>query len=283
MNGKKLLLFQRLKLAYIVSLVLLSFPTYSPTVWAQLTDSANKPFFDTPISSTRPNFPDNGIPTGRRKGGTSRDACSVLSMPVTAIVPGEETFSSVQKGTLLQTQTISSKSFLALTVSEYPTFWFYIPNLPPNLHSAEFVLLNEIEDDIYRIRLTLPEKPGFISISLPQQQKFSLDVNKNYHWYLKVYCSDLRKTSGYFYIDGLVQRVALTHELESQLKAVKSREYIAYIANNIWYDAITNLASLRSTNLQNDILQKDWANLLKSVGLQDIAEEPIVHYYKAEE
>ncbi|MDZ8188453.1 MAG: DUF928 domain-containing protein [Nostoc sp. ChiSLP02] len=281
MIGKKLLLFPRLKLAYIVFLVLLSLPTYSPTVSAQFTNSANKPFFGTPINSTRPNFPDNGIPTGRRKGGTSRDACSVLSMPVTAIVPGEETLSSAQKGTL--PQTISSKSFLALTVSEYPIFWFYIPNLPPNLHSAEFVLLNEIEDDIYRSRLTLPEKPGVISISLPQQPKYSLDVDKKYHWYLKVYCNDLRKTSGYFYIDGLVQRVALTQKLESQLKAVKPREYIAYIDNGIWYDAITNLASLRSSNLQNDTLQKDWANLLKSVGLQDIAEEPIVRYYKAEE
>ncbi len=58
-------------------------------------------------------FPDDGDPTGRRQGGASRGGdCPNFKMPLTALVPGEEA---------------DNKSFLGTTISEYPSFWVYLP------------------------------------------------------------------------------------------------------------------------------------------------------------
>ncbi|WP_257236222.1 DUF928 domain-containing protein [Nostoc sp. 'Peltigera malacea cyanobiont' DB3992] len=79
-----------------------------------------------------------------------------------------------------------------------------------------------------------------------------------------------------------MQRQVLTQALDGQLKAAKLREYIAYSANNIWYDALTNLGQLRQANPQNATINKDWVDLLNAVGLQDFAKEPIVQHYNLE-
>lgn len=133
--------------------------------------------------------------------------------------------------------------------------------------------------NVYRTPLTLSGKPGVISITPPPQPQYSLKADKKYHWYFHIYCGDVGKTSDNFYVDGFVQRQVLTQVLDSQLKAAKPREYIAYSANNIWYDALTNLGQLRRANSQDATLNKDWVDLLNAIGLQDIAKEPIVQHY----
>lgn len=267
--NRKQLPFQSMKLACVIPLVLVSFMSYPPQVQAQPAESVNNPSDSTQIQFTQPKFPDHGAPTGRGRGGTSRDGCPALNTSITALVPGEET---------------SGKSFLALTVAEYPTFWVYVPELPANIRSGEFVLQevkagDEAGDDIYRTPLRLPETPGILSISLPSNPQYSLENNKKYHWYFRVYCGEPQTKPEYFFVDAWVQRVALTPELETQLKTVQPKEYIAYAANTIWYDAITNLADLRRTDSQNAMLEKDWVDLLTAVGLQDLAQEPIVERY----
>lgn len=263
-----------MKIACVIPLVLVSLTSFPPPVRAQLAESVSNPLDSAHIHFAQlPKLPDNGAPTGRRRGGTSRDGCPTLNTPITALVPGEETSGSSQAGT--DPKSIS-KSFLASTVAEHPTFWFYVPNLPAHARSGEFVLQNEAGDDVYRTPLVLPQKPGVISISLPQNPQYSLKTDNKYHWYFKVYCGNPQETPEYFFVDGEVQRVALTRVLESQLNTAKSGKYRVYAANNIWYDALTNLADLLSTDSQNPMLAEDWADLLKSVGLQDLAQAPIV-------
>ncbi len=218
-------------------------------------------------------FPRNGAPIGRRQGGARRTGtqCPDLKTPLTALVPGEETADE-------------SKSFLAFTVSEYPTFWVYLPQLPTNLRTGEFVFQDDLGKDIYRTPLTLPEKSGAIGISLPQSPEYALKTNNKYQWYFKVYCGDTPKeslrerqnTSEYFYVKAGVQRVALTSQLESQLKTAKPGEYTAYAVNNIWQDALTNLAQKRGANSGDRVLNDDWNNLLTAVGLSEFASAPIV-------
>lgn len=275
--SKNKLFFQQMKLACVIPLVLVSLTSFPEGVWAQFAESRSNPLDSAHIHFAQlPKLPDNGAPTGRRRGGTSRNGCPTLNTPITALVPGEETSGSSQAGTESK---IISKSFLASTVAEYPTFWFYVPALPAHAQRGEFVL-QEAGDDVYRIPLVLPQKLGIISISLPQNPQYSLKTNNKYHWYFKVYCGNPQETPEYFYVDGEVQRVALTPDLKSQLNTAKLGEYKIYAANNIWYDALTNLADLLSTNSQNPIFAEDWANLLKSVGLQDLAQAPIVQRYK---
>ena len=113
---------------------------------------------------------------GRRRGGTShREGCPKLKMPITALVPGQKT---------------NNKSFSASTVSEYPTFWVYVPELPMNLSAGELVLQDEEGNDVFRTPITLPRKPGAIAITLPPNPQYALKEDLKYHWYFQVYCGE---------------------------------------------------------------------------------------------
>lgn len=260
-------LYQQIQLACVIPLLLISIMSYSQSVQAQI--NHENTIKNSPQSFKQPKLPRNGAPTGRRRAGAGRNPeCPNSLTRLTALVPGN-----------------GGESFSALTVAEYPTFWFYVPELPETARSAEFVLQTqdgrEVQN-IYRTSLTLSGKPGIISITPPPQPQYSLKADKTYHWYLHIYCGDREKTSDNYYVDGFVQRQVLTQALNSQLKAAKPREYIAYSANNLWYDAVTNLGQLRGANPQNTNLNQDWVDLLNTIGLQDLAKEPIVQHYNLE-
>jgi hypothetical protein len=246
---------------------------------AQVTQPVNKVVTNTQNSLAQLKFPRNGAPVGRRQGGARRTGteCPDLKTPMTALVPGEESSDE-------------SKSFLAFTVSEYPTFWVYVPQLPNKLRSGEFVFQDDLGKDIYRTSLMLPEKSGVIGISLPQSPQYALKTNNKYQWYFKVYCGAAQNTSEYFYVKAWVQLLPLTSQLESQLKTAKSGEYTAYAVNYIWQDAVTNLADKRRINSgvgeatpsEYRTLSDDWTSLLTAVGLEKFASAPIVQLYNFE-
>ena len=205
----------------------------------------------------------DGSSRGRpgRKGGTgSRGDCFALGMPLTALVP---------------------TSNLGLTVNSNPTFWFYVPYKPDDALSGEFSLQDEQNNEVYRTPFTLPGTPGIVSISLPST-KAPLEIGKRYRWYFKIYCplQESSEPSTPAFVQGWVQRVSLNDinpNLESQLKAGKTPlERIAlYAENGIWHEALTGLAELRRTSPRDVTLDDDWADLLRSVGLERLVQEPL--------
>ncbi|MBN3880803.1 MULTISPECIES: DUF928 domain-containing protein [unclassified Nostoc] len=256
--------------ACIIPLLIISTTNYSQSVQAHLTDSIQNTFKNSHFQSFRqPKLPRNGAPTGRRRAGAGRNPeCPNSLTRLTALVPGD-----------------AEESFLASTVAENPTFWFYVPQLPQTTRYGEFVLQvldGKDVQNVYRTPLTLSGKSGIVSISLPSRSQYSLKADKKYHWYFHIYCGDPQKISDNFYVDGFVQKKVMTEALHSQLKTAKSREYIVYSSNNIWYDALTNLGQLRRANPQDATINKDWVDLLNVVGLQDITKEPIVEHYNLE-
>ncbi len=202
----------------------------------------------------KPDFSGEGRP-GRRTGGGSRSPCPVKERSLTALMPVTN---------------------WGKTVSSRPTFWFYVPYAAQQVAAGEFVLQEEGGKDIYRTNFTLPETPGFVSVSIEATQPH-LEINKWYRWYFKVYCGQ-DKSSPPIFVEGWVQRVEMTPALQSQLKQATSREYAVYAANFIWYDAINELAKLRLVQRSNTTLDNDWYNLLKSgeIDLEEISREPIV-------
>lgn len=295
--------FPPLKLALVFPLALVSLISFPSQVQAQLkstedsncirfTQSAlpnpnqqtqlNKSAEDsTCIRFEQPDIPTDGDPTGRRRGGTSRSSEGCPNQ-LTALVPGEEIVVQPQGGTAPK---ITSKSFLAFTAAEYPTFWVYVSEFPATVRSAEFVLYKVEEgeeQEVYKTQLMLPEKPGIIGIRLPSNPQYALETEQQYHWYFKVACGNSPKTSGYLYVDAWLQRVALSPDLETQLKSQPSRKYMTYAVNNFWYDAFTHLADLRRTNAENAVLEQHWTQLLTAVGLQDFSQIPIVQHYGLE-
>jgi hypothetical protein len=251
---------QQRKLACFLPLILLIFGSYPAGVVAQVTELSPNNIANTNINTRLDDltFPDNGAPTGRRRGGTSRrDGCPDLKTPITALVPGDKN---------------NHKSFTASTVSEYPSFWVYVPNeLVTKFNSGEFVLQDENNNDIWRTSITLAGQEGVRSITLPSNPQYALKEGSKYHWYFKVYCGQPEDKPEYFYVDAWVQRVALTPELQQKLNNATSQEYKIYGANELWYDAVTNLADLYRNNSRSRALQEDWTKLLASVGLEEFA------------
>lgn len=254
-------------LACAIALMLLNL-VYLPQAQAIVAQQVTRPAVNTQSSLAQLKFPNNGAPVGRRRGGAGRDSCPDLKTPITALVPGEETADE-------------SKSFMALTVSDYPTFWVYLPELPANISSGEFVFQSEQGNNIWRKSITLPGKPGVIGVTLPSSPQYALKTGDKYQLYFKVYCGATKNTSEYFYVKAWVQRVAFTPDMENKLKRAKPYDYVAYATSNIWYDAVTNLAQLRRINPNARMLTSDWTNLLKAVGLQEFATAPIVGYYSS--
>lgn len=220
-------MIKKVKCTYVIYLILVSVVIYSQSVQAQISLSQDT-IENYQKQAKKPKLPSRGAPTGRRRAGTGRNPeCPTSLTRLTALLPGD-----------------GNKSLLASTVTPEPTFWFYVPELPETARGAELVL-NERDGrkvkTVYRKPFALSGKAGIISINPSLKSEYSLEENKIYHWYFHIYCGDTQAKSDNFYVDGFMQKKALTQALLSQLKRAKPREYVVYNDNEIWYDALTNL------------------------------------------
>lgn len=195
--------------------------------------------------------------TGRRRGGGSRNDCPKLEIPVTALVPGDET---------------GKKSILSSTIATFPSFWVFLPKLPQNINTGEFVLQDKEGEDVYRGMVNLPQKSGITEIKLPPQPEYALKEGEKYQWYFRVFCGEPEKKPQYFHVNAWVQRIAATPAIVKELQANKSQEYKIYTKNNILHDALSNLATSRAASPNSSILIQDWKQLMKTLGLPEFSE-----------
>ncbi|MFM2060979.1 MAG: hypothetical protein RLZZ507_649 [Cyanobacteriota bacterium] len=170
-----------------------------------------------------------------------------------------------------------------LTFKKYPTFTWHIP--PTSVKNAEFVIITDgnqkdgEEKVFYQTTLTLPEKPGIVSFTLPKTVA-PLEVNTTYRWYLTLIC-DAEDYSSNPNIEGLVKRIpAQLPLLESLAKPNLLQIATSYAQAGIWYDALDLLVKLRCNQPHNPILKLNWRQFLDSVELNNIASEPLVNSCK---
>ena len=226
-----------IQLIFSLPLVLVSQLTYSTLVAAQ---------------GELPQAPDTGTPQGNpTPGGTRPEAtCQQTKQPLTALVAN------------------NGKDF---TLSAHPTFWFYIPYSSEEVSYLEFALKDPQEfKTVYRTAVELTE-PGIIKLAIPQETKYALELEKDYSWDLILYCNSSENEPDQV-LKGWVRRVA-----NPQLETINPQDYSAYINNNIWYDAINNLAEIHFSNLDNTQLNAAWTDLLETLGRQELAQEPFVN------
>lgn len=167
-----------------------------------------------------------------------------------------------------------------LTTENYPTFWFYLPfgqtkanpakNVTSDITHAEFALLDDKGSLVISkpLLLTLPAKSGIVKVTLPTSEK-PLKVGKDYNWHFSIVC-DANQPSANPTVSGWLTRVEASSKLVSQLKAVPSQDqYLAYKENSLWFEHISQLAAFRGKH------PEAWANVLKTFGLEDLAQSPI--------
>lgn len=204
-------------------------------------------------------LPPKGAP-GKRTYAGARTDCPAIAKPMTALVPPTN---------------------IGLTISERPTFWFYIPYQPTSANPVEFLLINEKNNTVYKTTLQLTSTPGIISINLPQNVPL-LEYGEKYNWVLSFMCDPANRLNDTF-VKGYIERVSINSNLKNYLeKASTPRERVLLFAENgIWYDALTLLAEERRKKTKDAQIAKDWKDLLLSsegdlTEIKEIVSEPIV-------
>lgn len=197
--------------------------------------------------------PNRGAP-GTRQGGATRGGCSTSDQKLTALVP---------------------QTNLGMTTIEFPTIFFYIPQTSADV--LEFSLLDENDNEIYQKNLSPSKTGGIASINLATLEGLPpLQVNQKYHWYLSIVCNTEDRSADIF-VDGWVQRIQSDPALQSELQqASPSDRASLYAVNGIWYDSVAALYKTRKSNPNNSALATEWADLLDSVGLSEVAREPLI-------
>ncbi len=205
-----------------------------------------------------------GIPTGRQRGGAVRGRCSNSDKQIIALVPS--TKEGIKEGI----------PFVEQTISERPTFWFYVPY--PGLN-AEFVLINSQGEDVYATTFLLNQQPGIIELKLPQTIPL-LQQSNEYRWVLSAICNPQNRAADAV-VNGRLKRIPISLALNNQLKKVsaKNQEVSAYAEANLWYETLTTLSELQQNEPQNAQIKADWANVLQLVGLPPKVPQTWVTYF----
>jgi hypothetical protein len=229
----------KIKLTFIAVLAITGFSSNPQPGWTQL---------GSPVITDLPSAPGTGTPDNNRTStaGVSRGGCQ-----------------QVEKQTDKQlTALVPIKGSESLTTAEHPVFWFYIPDAPKDINSIEFSLHPRRGSDekttLYRTSLQPTKTPGVIGIPLPPSPKYSLKLNESYHWRIIINCEQKKPSEDpiILALDGWVTRVQRSP--------------------NPWYDELTNLAKRYLSEPQNTELKNAWTELLKSIGLEELAQAPLV-------
>lgn len=168
-----------------------------------------------------------------------------------------------------------------LTTQEYPTFYFYIPQITPETQVMEFVLRDDLRDDenvtpenirpLYRQTFSPVSQSGIISVRIPSNGQ-PLQLGKQYTWGFSLVC-DRQKRDEDLYTEGKIERIE-DEDLAFQLKQTQRTldQAVLYTVGGIWEDALSTVASLRSQHPNDPEVKKYWDDLLKS--LSELRKEP---------
>ena len=196
----------------------------------------------------RPDPPRRQRPPNQVQPGGGLDvaaqACVPGPVPLTALVPVENP---------------------VLTMRDYPTFLFYLPDAPEAVDYVEFILLSADEkEEIHSVQFS-PTAPGIVSVTLPAEPDKALEPGEAYHWYLNLHCET---TVGIPSVNGWVERVEQSPLEEDAMDSALPE---------VWYDAIAQMAATlqRSPTPDNNALS-EWSELLTAAGLDELIGIPVL-------
>lgn len=165
------------------------------------------------------------------------------------------------------------RTYYGTTVLAHPTILAYLPASKAN--TAVFSLKNEAGKTLYQSEMTVPQSGGVMRLILPSSAP-ELAVGQNYQWFLGVKV-DGELSPSTPYIDGWIQRIQPPSEITLAMQQGSAlRRATALGANGIWYDCADTLANWRQQQPENSELKTYWSELLQGVGLEPIADSPVI-------
>ena len=199
------------------------------------------------------------LPSRRVGGGTRRDSCVSSNGSLVALVP---------------------ENSLGTTTSAFPTFFFYLPEIEQS-QTIEFVVRDQEDRLVYDTTFSTTDSSGIISLSLPSTELEPLQVDNDYHWYLSIICNPQNRAQD-IVVEGLIRRIELQPSLVHKLNNLEPLERVNFYQQaNIWYEAIATVAQSEAFRSHETAMMAKWLELLHSVGLEAIAQEPLVETYNS--
>lgn len=161
-----------------------------------------------------------------------------------------------------------------LTTTDRPTFFIYLPQ--NSAKEVFFSLVDESNKNIYQTKIPLTAKSGILQFTLPENAP-PLEVGKNYRWaFIMIGEQGLRPDSPG--VQGRIKRIEADSTLQVQLQNVTPLERAAlYGKKGIWHETLASLAEARKLQPTDANLINQWEQLLKSVGLDAIASQPLLN------
>ncbi|MEI6443762.1 MAG: DUF928 domain-containing protein [Nostocales cyanobacterium ELA583] len=190
------------------------------------------------------------------------------------------TSSAASRGSSLVALTPSDKD-VQFTTAEHPTFFFSIPESgKETIREFKFILQQadaQTTKPIYETTFTPTPvgKKGILSISIPRD-KAPLKTGKEYTWTFSMSYPlepDVFPKS----INGKIERVQDEFIADQIQQTTKPLDQVRlYTISGFWENSLSILANLRRQNPNDPDVQQSWTELLKSVNLEAIANEPLL-------
>lgn len=214
-------------------------------------------------------FPDyipepRGIPNVRVSGGTrSPISSSCISDPqapqLTSIFPDDD---------------------LGYTTDDYPAFQWYMPS--NNASHVEFNLYEVVSEEegifqpIYQAAFVPSSAAGIATLELPRNTGLApLKTENYYYWSVEIYCPD--ETTAVMMAEGFVERWEPDPILAAALENSDGVNRAAIAAeNSLWFDATRALTDHLQTQPNDRQAIASWQTLLESIGLENIADAPLL-------
>jgi Domain of Unknown Function (DUF928) len=170
----------------------------------------------------------------------------------------------------------------ALTTEAYPTFQWYVPTLGDNrvdFSLYEVDLAQNEFNPVYQTSFRTTGEPGIASFTLPAGTSLPpLAIDQLYYWEVGFFC-DPNDCEADLMANGWIRRIQPHALLESQLEqATRSERVTLAAANGLWLDASATLAQLLQEQPDDPQLQARWQELLDSVELDMLVDQPFVHW-----
>lgn len=208
-------------------------------------------------SARRPKPPNQGVYVPYQGAG-SRDC--VGDKTLVPLVPTELSDQASMMGAKLSTG--------GFTTQSHPSFWFHVPFTTDELKTLEFILQSR-ERTIFRSMTAIPQQPGLVKISLPQEAS-GLEVGQSYRWILEatIVCG-MTAQSETLSVKGWVEQYRPTASLVEQLaESTLLKQTESYQSAGFWFDAVNLLGSLKLEHGQDPVTEESWQKLLNQYSIQ---------------
>jgi len=198
----------------------------------------------------RANLPNRGVP-GNRFGGAIRGSCVMGNQRLTALLPTTN---------------------LGQTAAAKPTFFVFVPT--SNARQGELVILDAQNREVSTRVVDLPTEPGVLAL----QPTTDLNPGEDYRWFFTLLCgADADDPSAMISVSGVVARIQPSSDLAKKLAAKNAGDRLSAAADaGLWYETLAILADLQRQTTTKEIARSEWQAVLSAVGLEAIAQAPLV-------